>query len=99
MLYKVRNSVIKSFDDYSSMVSKAKPKATKGTVLKVLTPKQIPQRLPISPIQVKAGNKLENLFNEIRQVFYSLYHSKEITKNVYSNIIKSIQLKKWISYS
>ena len=38
MLYKARNSVIKFFEDYSSMVSKAKLKATKGTGLKILTP-------------------------------------------------------------
>ena len=41
MLYKARNSVIKFFDDYSSMVSEAKLKATKGTGLKILTPKQM----------------------------------------------------------
>ena len=50
------------------------------------------QRLPIALAQVKAGNNSENLLNEIRQIVYSLYQSKEITKEVYSNIIKSIQL-------
>ena len=50
------------------------------------------QRLPIAPAQVKAGNNSENVFNEIRKIVYSLYQSKEITKKVYNNIIKSIQL-------
>ena len=59
--------------------------------LKVLTPKQMLQRLPIALAQVKAGNS-ESFLNEIRQIFYSLYQSKQITKKVYNNLIKSIQL-------
>ena len=59
--------------------------------LKILTSKQMLQRLPIALAQVKAGNNSENLLNEIRQIVYSLYQSKEITKKVYNNIIKSIQ--------
>ena len=58
----------------------------------MLTPKQMLQRLPIALAQVKAGNDSESLLNEIRQIVYSLYQSKEITKNVYNNIIKSIKL-------
>ena len=50
------------------------------------------QRLPIALAQVKAGNNSEILLNEIRQIVYSLYQLKEITKKVYNNIIKSIQL-------
>ena len=91
MLYKAMNEAIKFYDDYSSMMSEAKPKATKGTGLKILTPKQMLQRLPIALTQVKAGNNSENLLNEISQIVYSLYQSKEITKKVYDNIIKSIQ--------
>ena len=72
-------------------MSEAKLKATKGTGLKILTPKQLLQRLPIALAQVKAGNKSENLLNEMRQMVYSLYLSKEITKKVYNNLIKSIQ--------
>ena len=41
--------------------------------------------------QVKSGNNSEILLNEIRQIAYSLYQSKEITKRVYNNIIKSLQ--------
>ena len=80
MFYKARKEAIKFFDDYSSMVSEAKNKATKGTGLKILTPKQMLQRLPIALPQVKAGNNSESLLNEIRPIVYSLYQSKEITK-------------------
>ena len=73
MLYKARKKVIKIFDDYSSMVSEAKNRATKGRRLKILTPKQMLQRLPIAVAQVKAGSKYEGLLNEIRQIVYSLY--------------------------
>ena len=58
---------------------------------KILTPKQMLQRLPIALALVKAGNNSESLSNEIRQIVYSLYQSKQITKKVYNNIIKSIQ--------
>ena len=90
MLYKARSKAIKFYDDYSLIMSEAKNKATKGTGLKILTPKQILQRLPITLAQVKAGNNSESLLNEIRQIVYSLHQSKEITKKVYNNIIKSI---------
>ena len=66
LLYKSRNDVINFYDDYSSMVSEAKTKATTGTGLKILTPKQLLQRLPISLAQVKVGNNSESLLNEIR---------------------------------
>ena len=59
------------------------------TGLKILTPKQMLQRLPIALAQVKAGNS-ESLLNEIRQIVYSLCQSKKITKKVYNNIIESI---------
>ena len=60
--------------------------------LKILTPKQMLQRLPIALAQIKAGNKLEILFSEVRQIVYSLYQSKEITKKVFNSMIKSIQI-------
>ena len=63
---------------------------TDNSKLKILTSKQILQRLPIALAQVKAGNNSENLLNEIRQIVYSLYQSKEITNKVYNNIIKSL---------
>ena len=94
MLYKARKEATEFYDDYSLMMSEAKLKAneTKGTGLKILTPKQMLQRLPIALAQVKAGNNSESLLNEIWQIVYSLYQSKQITKKVYNNIIKSINI-------
>ena len=74
----------------SEAIYKSKQNRTEGKGLKILTPKQILQRLPIALAQVKAGNKSESLLNEIRQMVYSLYQSKQISKKVYNNIIKSI---------
>ena len=50
------------------------------------------QILRIALAQVKAGNNSESLLNEIRQIVCSLYQSKQITKKVYKNIIKSINV-------
>ena len=61
--------------------------------INILAPKQMLQRLPIALAQVKAGNNSEKLLNEIRQIVYSLYQSKQITKKVYINIIKSINVR------
>ena len=46
-------------------------------------------RLLIALAQVKAGNTSENLLNEIRQIIYTLYQEKEVTKKVYNNIMNS----------
>ena len=69
---------------------KAKQHETKGTGLKIFTSKQMLQRLPIALAEVRAGNNSENLLNEIRQIIYSLYQSKEITKKVYNNLMRSL---------
>ena len=53
--------------------------------LKILTSKQMLQRLPIALAQVKAGNRSEDLLDKIRQITYSLYRAKEITRKVYNN--------------
>ena len=55
-------------------------KEQEGTGLKILTPKQMLQRLPIALAQVKAGHNSESLLNEVRQIVYSLYQAKRITK-------------------
>ena len=80
-LYKARNEAIKFYHDYSLMMSEAKVIATKGMGLKILSPKQMVQRLPIAVAQAKAGDNSESLSNEIGQIVYSLYQSKQITKN------------------
>ena len=63
---------------------------TDHSKLKILMPKQMLKRLSIALAQIKAGNNSENLLNEIRQIVYSLYQSKEITKKVYNNLIESL---------
>ena len=94
MLYKARNEAIKFYDDYSSIMSEAKAKAkvTKETGLKILTPKHMFQRLAIALAEVEADNNSESLLNEIRQIVYSFYQSKQTTKKVCNNIIQSIHL-------
>ena len=82
--YISREEVFNFFRDYGKMVLdaayKSKQNETKGKGLKILTPKQMLQRLPIALAQVKAGNNSETLLNEIRQILYSLHQSKQITK-------------------
>ena len=93
VLFNARNNAIKFIEDYGSVILEAKSLAKQeGTGLKILTPKQMLQRLPIALAEIKAGNNLESLLNEIKQIVYSLYQSKEITKKVYNDIIKSIKV-------
>ena len=84
-LYNARDMAIKFIEDYGSMILEAKKKILKqeGQGLKILAPNQMFKRLPIALAQIKAGNNSEGLLNEIRQIVYSLYRSKEITKKVY----------------
>ena len=72
-LYNARKAAIDFFDEYASRASEARRQGKKGTGLKILTPKQMIQRLPIALSQIKAGNISESLLNEIRQIVYSLY--------------------------
>ena len=62
----------------------------KGVWLKILTPNQMLSRLPISLAQLKAGNNSEKLKNEIRQLLYSLYRSKKLTKQLYKSLVDII---------
>ena len=78
-IYLSREETINFFRDYGKMVLdaayKSKQNETEGKGLKILTPKQMLQRLPIALAQVKGGNNSESLLNEIRQIVYSLYQS------------------------
>ena len=81
------------FNDYARNMSRnIYDSKQEGTELKILTPKQMLQRLPIFLAQIKAGNNSQILLNEIRQIVYSLYQSKEIITKVYHNILKSIKV-------
>ena len=93
--FNARNSAIKFIEDYGSMIYEVRRLAKgsqEGEGLKILTPNQMLKRLPIALAQVEAGNNSESLLNEIRQIAYILYQSKEITKKVYNNIINSIKV-------
>ena len=62
----------------------------KGQGLKILTPKQLITRLAVLLAQLKARNNSEKLKNEIRQIAYSLYKSKSLSKTVYNNLINTV---------
>ena len=61
-----------------------------GQGLKILTPDQMLSRLPITLAQLKAGNNSEKLKNEIRQLLYSLYRSKKLTKQLCKSLVDII---------
>ena len=76
--------------ELESEESAAERRNQQGQGIKILTPNQMLGRLPIFLAQLKAGNNSEKLKNEIRQLLYSLYHSKNMTKQAYNNLIKPI---------
>ena len=95
VFYNAKDNAIQFIQDYGRMILEAKEQALVeqcGKGFKILTPNQMLKRLPIALAQIKAGNNSESLLNEIRQIVYSLYRSKEITKKVYNNIINSIKV-------
>ena len=92
MLYESRSAAIKLFNEYSLIASEDKYKAKQGKGLKILSPKQMLQRMPIALAQVKSGNTYENLLNEIRKILYSLHREitkKQITIQQYNRIDKT----------
>ena len=74
--YNSREEIINFFRDYGKMINYAAPRSkqniTEAKWLKILTPKQMLQKLPIALVQVKTGNNSESLLNEIRQMVYYL---------------------------
>ena len=92
-LFEGTEMVLTAFRSGIFQVFKESQEGTEANeMLKILTPNQMIKRLPIALAQVKAGNNSESLLNEIRQIVYSLYRSKEITKKVCNNIINSIKV-------
>ena len=73
-------------------MSEAMYKTKQGTGLKILTLKQMLQRLLIALAQVKTSNNSRSLLNEIRQIVYFLHQSNVTNKKVYNNITKSMHL-------
>ena len=93
LLYQSRQTVIKLFNDYSSIATAAKRKAKKGKRIKNVKSQRNASKITNFACvlaQAKAGNTSENLQTEIRQIKYSLYRRKEATKKVYNNIMNSV---------
>ena len=76
--------------ELESKESAAERRNQQGQGLKILTPDQMLSRLPITLAQLKAGNNSQKLINEIRQLLYSLYRSKKLTKPIYSHLTSAI---------
>ena len=81
-LYASRQKIINLLNDNTKIRSDAiyKTKQSQRNRTQILTPKQMIQRLAVALAQVKAGNNSESFLNEIREVVYFLYQSKQITK-------------------
>ena len=77
--------IINEIHDFNKEIQKQQ-----GSGFKILTPNQMLSRLPISLAQLKAGNNSEKLKNEIRQLLYSLYRSKKLTKQLYKSLVDII---------
>ena len=88
-LYKIKDKKIKTVNEILDF-NKEIQKQQEGSGLKILTQNQMLLRLLISLAQLKAGNNSEKLKNEIRQLLYSLYRSKKLTKNVYKSLVDII---------
>ena len=98
-LFSGRNNAMKFIQSYGPKILESKRLAKQGTGPKILTPKQILQRLPIALAQEKADNNSESLLNEIRQFVYSLYQPKEIIKKVQNSKIEPVKYNtKWTLY-
>ena len=76
--------VVKNILDFNRI------KQQEGQGIKILTPNQMLNRLPIALAQLKAGNNSNKLKNKIRQLLYSLYRSKNITEQVYKSLVSII---------
>ena len=80
--------IVEKIPDFNKKIQKKKKKIAHG--LKILTPDQMFNRLPITLAQLKGGNNSEKLKNEIRQLLYSLHSSKQLTKQLYKSLIDII---------
>ena len=80
--------VVEMILDFNNQDQQQQQQSGKG--LNILTPNQMLSRLPITLAQLKAGNNSQKHKNEIRKLLYSLYRSKNMTKQVYNNLINYI---------
>ena len=73
--------------ELESEESAAQRRNQQGQCLKILTPNQMLSRLPITLAQLKVLNNKKKIKNEIRQILYSLYRPKKLTKQIYKSLI------------
>ena len=78
------------FDESIAEKTKMRRQSQKGQGLKILTPQQMLSILPISLAQLKAGNSSQKLKNEVRQLLYSLYRSRKLSKTIYKHLMNAI---------
>ena len=90
LLKEIIRSKFNKEPDTTDMPKLESEESAAGKGLKMLTPDQILSRLPISLAQLKAGNNSQKLKNEIRQLLYSLYRSKKLTKQLYKSLVDII---------
>ena len=83
-------NIVDNILNFTLKEQKNKKKKKIGEGLKILTPNQMLSRFPITLARLKAGNNSEKLKNEIRQLLYSLYRSKKLTKQLYKRLIDII---------
>ena len=79
-------NILRIFDNIYNYMKNNK----QGSGLKILTPKQMLSRLPILFAEIQAGNNSKQLKNEARQLIYSLYTSKQLSKKLYNILIKKV---------
>ena len=84
---KENEKVEKILEIVKDIVRFSRQNQQKGQGIKILTPNQMINRLPIALAQLQAGNNSNKLKNEIRQLLYSLYRSKNMTKQIYKSLI------------
>ena len=80
-------NTLKIFDNIYNYMKNSK----QGSVLKILTPKQMLSRLPILLAEIQARNNSKQLKNEARQLIYNLYTSKQLSKKLYNILIKNLK--------
>ena len=91
-IQKMFNHLREIFDgsDLKSEESAAQERNQQGSGLQPLTPSRMLGRSPTSSALLKAGKNSENIENKIKQLLYSLYFSKKLTKKIYNNLINTI---------
>ena len=82
---KIKNP--ESMVEIVEMILKLNKQNQQGQGIKILTPNQMLNRLPIALAQLQAGNNSNKLKNEIRQLLYSLYRSGNMTEQIYKNLV------------